>query len=76
MYVTDFNTKKTQYNNHLSKIRAKYDLIDKAVDKKILTEDIDKFNKQFTELENFSKALFDYANSLNSVVKNMNKIPQ
>ena len=76
MYVTDFNTKKAQYNNHLSKIRAKYDLIDKAVDKKILTEDIDKFNKQFTELENFSKALFDYANSLNSVVKNMNKIPQ
>lgn len=76
LYLSDFTKKKEQYNKHLSKAKAKYDLIDKAVDKKILTDDMDRFNKQFTELENFSKALFDYVNSLNAVVKNMNKIPQ
>ena len=73
--ISNVSEKNWWLSKILEKWAQKYDFIWESVSKKIQYDTMDNFWDQFLELELFSKAIFDYVNNLESIIKQMKEIP-
>jgi hypothetical protein len=67
--------KDQQFKSKLSKIAETNGFVQKTVEKKISSEEFENFEKQFIELQLFSKSMYDYVVSISAIIKAMNEIP-
>ncbi|QFR39063.1 hypothetical protein A9Q91_02405 [Candidatus Gracilibacteria bacterium 28_42_T64] len=73
--ITDVAIKHEQFNKRVNERKEKLNFIGKSVGKKVQYETMEDFGDQFIELELFSKAISDYVQSLQNVIKQMKEIP-
>ena len=67
--------KLAELNNFTESLKEKNEILNLAVDKKVLQDDTGAFYKQFVELERFVGSLTDFTASLWGIIKKMEKIP-
>lgn len=77
MTQTEAEKKENSFSNYLDTMKKENEYISNTiVDKKVITEDMNNFYKQFAELESFTNALLDYTIWAWWVIKKMNEIPK
>jgi hypothetical protein len=72
---TSVTEKERERKNEEDLQERRNNLVDKAINKNILHEDMENFYEQFEELELFTRSMLDYTDNLRSIILQMRKIP-
>jgi len=71
--VETLHNTRLQYEHDLAQTNA---YIDRMIESKILEDDVDEVYNRFIEIQRFTYAMKEFTINLNSIVREMNKIPQ
>lgn len=68
--------KNNDFKDFLKSEKNKINLLNKGIEKSVLSKVSETFNTQFAEIERFTVWINDYVKNIQSIIKEMNKIPE